>query len=1047
MKLLLLSIFLLSSFVTVHAKDSQSKQIPLNISHSIAQQKKKISGKIVDENGIPMSGVFVFVKESTNGTTSNASGEYFLEISDKAKILVFSIVGMQTLEEKIGNRSTVNVTLKLAFQDLDEVMVIAYGTTTNEAFTGSAKMLNETKIRAVQNPDVTEVLQGNVSGVEISQSSGSPRESASIRIRGIGSINASSDPLIVVDGMPYGNSLNTINAIDIESVTVLKDAAATALYGSRAANGALLISTKKGKENKQRVEFSAQWGVSTRAIPDYETVNSKQYYELIWEGLFNAYSRNGEPNPAERASEKIVSNLVYNPFSIAEPVGTDGKIKSDAMLLWDADWSGSIYNTGKKQEYGLVFSGGNEVNQYYMSLGFLDFDGILANSKYKRYTARVDNRRKVFDWLNIGMNLAGSTTNSNEPIGEVGFNSLNYQASSVAPIYPIYLRDNNGIIFNDASGNPLFDYGMNGDEDGRAARPYWASPGVNNLGSEQYDKNTEVNDQLSMRTFAEFGLLNDLTFKSSLSFDYSGIGNHRYLNPEYGIGAFTNGQSTKSEFRQKVWTINNLLNYNKTLDKNTFSVLVGHERYKLYSSFLTATKTNFDFANMYELAAGSVISDANSNEDNYRLESLFSRLNYDYDNRYYVSASYRTDGSSRFSKDVRWGNFWSLGASWRISKEEFMENPQRWLSNLKIKASYGTVGNDNLGTYYAYQQLYSTGHNNLDKTGVQISRLGTPDLTWEVSKASNVGFEMGLFDRMNMEVEFFKRKVEDLLFARPLPLSAGITSVDENVGDMQNTGVEFNLFINAVKKNHFFWNIELNATHYKNKITRLVQDEIVVGKFIYKEGNSANDFYLKEWAGVDPENGDPLFYTESKDFDNRGTTNNWFSAPKFNQGTSLPKLFGGFTNTFNYKGIELQVLFNYKIGGTIYDNAYQLITQSGYYGGLNIHSDVLNRWTPTNKNTDIPSMNIFNYNGNITSSRYIMDASYIRLRNLSLSYNLPDKICNKVKMENCKISVIGQNLLTFSHSKGYDPEAGFTNEVNYNYPQLKVISLGLNITL
>lgn len=1034
-------------FLSAGANSSISANRPFNNKQNSVQQKKVISGKIADDKGIPLAGVSVAVKGSTIGTISNGNGDYSLEVPENAGALVFSFIGMKTLEEKIGSNSVLNVVLNPVLQNVDEVMIVAYGTVKKETFTGSAKMLNETKIRTLQNPDLTESLQGNVSGVEISQSSGSPRASASIRIRGIGSINASNNPLIVVDGMPYGNSLNTINAIDIESVSILKDAAATALYGSRAANGAVLITTKKGNGQKPKVEFIAQWGINSRAIPNYETVNTPAYFELMWEGLFNAYSGAGMPNPADLASKNIVGNLIYNPYSINEPVGTDGKIKPDAKLLWDGDWADAIYKTGKRQEYGLVFSGGDVDNQYYMSLGFLENDGILVNSKYKRYTARLDNQRKVLDWLKIGMNLAGSTTNSNEPIGETGSASLNYQATSIAPVYPIYLREINGNIINDASGNPLFDYGMNGDEDGRAQRPYWANPGVNFLGSEQYDKNTLINDQLSVRTTSEIAFTNELSLKTSLSFDYSQLANHRFLNSEFGNAAITNGSGTRSESKQKVWTVNNILNYSKSIGNHSFSGLAGHERYKMNSSFLTAGKTNFDFVNMNELAAGSVITNANSFEDNYTLESFLSRVNYDFDNRYYFSASYRTDGSSRFHKNVRWGNFWSLGTSWRMSEEKFMEGTNNWLTNLKLKASYGTVGNDNLGTYYAYQQLYSTGHNNLDQTGVQISRLGTPALTWEVNKTSNFGVEMEIFNRLNVEVELFRRKVEDMLFARPLPLSAGITAVDENIGDMQNTGIEFSVFANVVQTNNFSWNFELNATHYKNKITKLMQDEIIAGKFQYKEGNSAYDFYLKEWAGVNPENGDPLFYTDSKEVENRGTTNNWFLAPKFNLGTALPDLFGGFTNTFNYKGMELQLLFNYKKGGSLYDNAYQLITQSGIYNGLNIHKDVLDRWTPENTDSQIPSMNSFNYHGNITSSRYIMDASYLRLRNLSLSYYLPDNVVAKMKMENCKITVTGQNLLTLSNSKGYDPEAGFNNEVMFNYPQLKVISLGLNITL
>lgn len=1011
------------------------------------QQKNTITGKVSDEKGNAIAGASVFVKGTSAGVISGIDGTFSLELPEGTTSFTVSFLGMGAADVVLNGQRNFIVTLYPLPGHLNEIMVVAYGTTTRESFAGSAGTVNQKQISAIQNPDVAESLQGNISGVEISQSSGSPRSSASIRIRGVGSINASSSPLIVVDGMPYGNSLNTLNSQDIETISVLKDAAATALYGSRAANGAILITTKKGKANRQNVEFAAKWGVSSRAVYGYETVNTPQYMELMWEGLYNGYASRGMQNPDQLASKNLVGTLLYNPYSVAEPVGADGKISQNARLLWDSNWADAIYNTGKNQEYGLVLSGGDESNLYYLSLGYLDFDGILLNSAFKRYSARLNNQRKMTDWLTVGMNFSGSSTNSSEPVGETGSNSLNYQASAIAPVYPIYLHNNNGNIINDSAGNPLYDFGMNGDQDGRPARPYWANPGVNFLGSEKYDKNSVVNDQLSMRTFAEFQITKELSLKSNLYFDYAQTASHQFLNALYGAGSLTKGRSTKTEAKQKVWTVNNILNYRKTFEKHSVSVLAGHERYKLHSEVLSATKTNFNFENMDELAAGSVISAANSTEDNYALESFLSGLNYDFASRYYFSASYRTDGSSRFHKDVRWGSFWSVGTAWRISEEDFMKTTETWLTNLKIKASYGTVGNDNLGTYYAYQQLYATGHNNLDQTGVQISRLGTPELTWEVSKTSNMGVDLGVLQRINLEFEVFKRKVTDMLFARPLPLSAGVTSVDENIGDMQNTGFETTLFLNPVNKNGFVWNVGVNATHYKNKITKLMQNEIIVGKFQYKEGGSVYDFYLKEWAGVKSENGDPLYYVDPAGTENRKTINNWFSAPKHNVGTALPDLFGGINNELRYKQFEFQMLWNYKIGGGIYDNAYQLLMQSGAYSGLNIHRNVLDRWTPENKTSQIPAMNSFNYNGNITSSRFIMDASYIRLRNVNLSYNLPSKWCGKANLNSCKLTLSGQNLLTFSHSTGYDPEAGFTNENNFNYPQMKVFSLGVNVTL
>lgn len=1008
-----------------------------------------ISGIVKDADGRPFPFVTIYFKENLQvGTTSKDDGTYQLIRPDESlKTIVFSFVGMKTVEMPVGSSNVIDVDMEADFFEMDEVLVIAYGTTKKESFTGAASSLSETKITQTQSPNASQALQGNVSGVEISQTSGSYNSATSIRIRGIGSINASSEPLIVVDGVPYGNNLNTINTQDIETMTVLKDAAAAAIYGSRAANGAIIITTKRGSEGKSRIEFTANFGFTSKAIKNYETVGAGDYYELMWEGLRNAYASAGESNPEELASANLGTSLVYNPFSLNQPVGLDGKIKSDAQLLWQTDWAKEVYQTGNNQEYGLSYSGGDENESYYMSLGYSNYEGILTSSDYERFTARIDWQKELTSWLKTGVNMSGSNSKNNEPIGQEGFyNSLNYMAIGMSAIYPVYLRDAQGNFILDESGGNIYDYGVNGDADGRPQRPYWAMPGLNYLGSELYDKNTSAVNQASLRTFLEFKFTEGLKFRTSLSYDLNYISNHIYLNPVYGQGAITNGFATRSENNTNVFNFNNILTYDKVFNKHTLGVLAGQESYSWNNTYLTATKTNFDFENMYELAAGSIVQDANSWEDNYRIASFFTRVNYDYASRYYLSMSYRTDGSSRFHPDSRWGNFWSIGGSWRIIEEEFLKSQQDWLSNLRLRLSYGTLGNDRLGTYYAYQQLYSTGHNNLDQPGVQVSRLGTPDLTWEVSKTTNLGIDFGLFNVLEIELDFFQRKVNDMLFARPLPLSAGIASIDENIGDMQNTGIEFSIFAKAIDNKNFKWFIEFNGTHYKNKITRMVQDEILAGFYKYEVGGSAYDFNIKEWAGVDSENGDPLYYINAGDSE-RETTNSWFSANKTTMGTALPKLYGGFTNTFLFKGIEFSFLFTYKWGGQVYDKGYQFISHSGAYAGLNLSEDVLDRWTPDNPNADIPSMDSYDYNGNITSSRFLFDASYIRLRNLSLAYNLPLKWCAKMHLTNLRVNVIGQNLLTFSHSKGFDPEVGFGSVADFNYPQLKVITIGINATL
>lgn len=1009
----------------------------------IRQETVKFSGHVKDMSGKPLFYINVQIEGTTMGTNTDDKG-YFEIVAPRGdyKNLIVSCVGFTTRVIPIGNQTEFEVILEESITELQDIMVVAYGTTRKESFTGSAETLNKLQISTNQSSSFIEALQGNVSGAEVIQSAGEPGASPTIRIRGIGSINASSEPLIVVNGVPYNGQLNSINPQDIESMSILKDAAATALYGSRAANGVIMITTKKGKEGKPEISFTIKNGVNSRAMPGYNTVNSTDYYRLQWEALYNDYVNYGTENPGAMASQNVVPSLVYNPFNIDEPIDHNGDVKPEAVLMWDTDWKNEIFHVGKHNDYSISASGGNENSKTYLSLGYLNQDGIMTNSNFKRYSANLDNQTKINSWLNVGLNLLGSVSTNDQPAG-----ALTQQSSFFAPIYPVYLRDKDGNIIRDSEGEPIFDFGLDGDEDGRPQRPYWGSPGENVLGAQKYDLNLQKSNQASVRTFSEITPLSGLSLRSSLSYDFNGYGLLNYLNPKYGEGTAYKGQSTRTGTNNYTISFSNILIYDKTFNKHSLNVIAGHERYMQKIDFYTATKRGFDFESMKELAGGALITNANSYEDNYRIESYMSRLNYDFANRYYLSLSYRTDGSSRFHEDVRWGQFWSVGASWRISEEEFMSGTASWIDNLKLKASYGELGNDNIGKYYAYQQLYSTGHNNLGKTGVQISRLGTPLLTWEVSKTTNVGLEASFLNRFKFEFEVFNRVVSNMLFARPLPPSSGVKTVDDNIGDMKNTGWELNLTAIPLQSHDFTWTIDLNTSHYKNKITSLVQEEIRVGYYMYRVGGSVYDFSLKEWAGVDHETGDPLYYTDPQDVPDRQTTNSWFMAKYYNHGSALPKLFGGITNAFKYKGFELSCLLYYKLGGKLFDEGYQWITHSGLYGGINLHKDVLNRWTPENKTSDIPRMDAGNYHGNITSSRYLFDASYLRIRNLTIGYYLPDEIAQRINTRNVYLYLTGQNLFTMSKTKGIDPEASADNISAFNYPSMRTISVGLNFSL
>ena len=1039
--------------------------------NAIAQMQ--ITGTVTNvEDGSPIPGVSVVVKgNSSIGVSTDIDGKYTLTVPKSAVSLVFTSVGMKTVEEDINNRTIVDIKMKPDVLGLDEVVVVAYGTTKKSSFTGSAATVKTEKIKKIATTSVISALQGNAAGVQVISSSGQPGVSPVIRIRGVGSINASSAPLYVVDGVPYGGDINSINPSDIESMTVLKDANATALFGSRGANGVIMITTKRGLKGKARINFKASYGVASKAVKDYETIGARDYYKLIWTALRNKAIN--DPNhigsPEEYATNSIVNSLVYNPFSIDKPIGTDGEIKDGAKLLWDTDWFDEVIGTGHRQEYLLDLSGGDETTNYYMSLGYLSTEGIVPVSDFERFNARVNLDKKINKWLEVGINFSGSTSDQNYPISEGASYSNTIQfARKIAPIYPVYMRDAQGGFITDDKGNKIYDYGQDNDEDNRGARPADAYPNTNVLGGAKLDKRLYERDNVSLRTYGEVDIIDGLKFKTNFSYDYRIFNRHEYANPDYGYARSYGGFSYKERNKRESYTFNNILSYNKSFGEHSISALVGHEAYLYKYHYLYVGGSAFPFRGLDELAAAAANQGYNSYLNEYRVEGYLSRLEYNYGGRYYISGSYRRDGSSRFHKDYLWGNFWSVGGSWRISEEDFISLD--WLSNLKLKASYGTLGNDGIlysnGTqnYYAYQGLYSTGYDNLTDAGLLVSTLQNNKISWEVSKTFNVGLELGLFNRLNLEVEFFDRKVEDMLFYRPLPNSTGVDGIWENVADMRNVGVDGNVNAAIITNKDLKWSIDLNFTHYKNEITRMPETskKIIIGSKQLAEGVSLYEFFIPDYAGVDPNTGDPLWYKDVYKQDAGGDlvlddndepividkekTKVYSEASRYYVGSSLPDFYGGITNNFSYKGFDFSFLFFYSIGGKILDYDYLQLTHAGNRLGGAMSVDMLNAWSSENKDTDIPRLDVDLTTANSTSSRYLVDASYLRLRNVTLGYNLPKSLLHKIKLEQLRVFVSGDNLLTFFGKKGLDPEVNFGGTTNNRYPQLKTITFGVNVS-
>lgn len=1016
---------------------------------TLLAQEKSISGIVVSaEDGLPMTGVAIMDKVTNHGVTTDQDGKFTIQISPKSKSLSISYLGYKAVEVDIDGK-TMRIIMEPDLVALDEVMVVAYGTGKKSSFTGSATVVKSDALEKVKASNVTQALQGQSSGVQVINSTGEPGEDAKIMIRGIGSMNASSDPLIVVDGTAFDGYLNSINPADIESMTVLKDASATALYGSRAANGVVMITTKKGASEKGQVNFRSSWGWASLAVDLPRVLTPDEFSQLTWQALYNGYMDGGlsAADAAQTASANLVGQFGCNPYSVAMPVGLDGKMNPDAQLLYSGDWRGALMQSRLRQEYNLDISGKSQKADYYVSAGYLNDKGVFTISEFERFTTRASINYQATKWLKVGTNI--NLTHSVRDGASSDY--VVWLLRTMPSLYPIYEWDAAaGAYKRDDQGKLIYDYGD--------YRTGWS--GSNAVADNVYNKYPSMNDNVSNRTYFEVDFLPGLKWRTNFSFDYYVYSYDGYLNSDYGFGAGYGGEAGKERDRNFSYTVNNLLTYEHAFGDHTINLLAGQEAYYRQFKLLSASKRGLPFFGISEIGAASEMNAMNSYTDNYRLMSWLSRAEYDYDNRYYVSASFRTDGSSRFSPDNRWGKFWSLGASWRLSNEAFMAATNHWMENLKLKASYGAVGNDNLGTYYAYQGLYATGMNNYNQSGVMVSRLANAGLKWETNLQLNVGVDFTLFNRLNGSFEWFNRKSKDLLFTMPMAPSTGMSGIDRNVGDVKNVGVEFSIDYAVFNRKDFRWNLSLNGTHYKNTITKLPQKEINAGYFKWREGESRYNFWGVEYAGVNPETGNDLYWKKVYETDANGNkvlkervkTENYNEVTSDSQaqylGDALPKFFGGITNNFFYKGIDLSFMIYYSLGGKLYDTDYSQMMS--YRTGYSMHPDMLKSWTPDNPNASFPRISTAYANYlNAYTTKFLFNNSFARLRNVTLGYTLPKVWMERLSVGSLRLYVQGDNLLTWGSAarRGTDPEQSINGITANRFPTSKSVSFGLQLSL
>lgn len=1011
-------------------------------------QEVTVRGKVTS-NGEALPGVTVTVKGSRGGgKISSLDGSYAISVDAKGTLL-FSFVGYDTQEIPVRGRSQINVVMRERATDLDEVVIsVPYGVTKKSSFTGSAGVVEQKTIAASQVASVSKALQGSVAGLQSFSSSGQPGEDATILIRGVGSANASTTPLYVVDGVPYDGSLSSISSQDIEGITVLKDAAAAALYGSRAANGVIMITTKQGaKEAAPSIELTAKFGFSSRAVSDYKRLNTNDYFELQWEALRNGYLDQGtvetEAEANQMATEKLVAYLGINPYGSnnVNPVGTDGKLLPGLTPLWNDSWEDALTQDAHYTDLSARVSGGSKNTKYYFSLGYLDDQGAYIRSGFKRYTLRSNITSDLRKWLQVGLNISGTHSIQNYPKqDDTALSNVVLAARNLPSFYPVYERNlETGEYLYDESGKKIYDYG-----DYRTS----SYAGYNFAQSMYYDKHDIKRDAASIRGYLQVTPIEGLSYKMSLNIDYNSKFTHDYSNPTYGKKPLT-GSVSKYNYRTTGMTFNNVLNWEHSFDQvHNVHLMAGQEYYEYNTANFGGSRSGVVTDGYYEPDAASTLTGFSGNSDQYKLLSYFGSAEYNYAQRYFVSASVRSDGSSRFHPDNRWGTFWSVGGSWKINQEKFLEAASHsWLSNLSLRASYGAQGNDNVG-YYAYQALYTVG-SFLGESTLHASRLETPDLSWETNLNFNVGLDFGFFNhRLNGTIEYFERSSKDLLFSRDLIPSSGFSSIDANIGKVKNYGWEFTLNGTPVMTKDWNWRLSLNLTTYKNEIVDIPTPEMWSGTKKWVKGGSLYDFWMYEWAGVNPENGKPQWYYTDKDGSRKVTEDysSLTSSDKVKLGNALPKVSGGFQSDLSWKDLSLSVLFSYGIGGKIYNQ--DIITLKGLSGDADSWSaDMLKRWTKDNTQTDVPRLTTASSKYTAASSYWLVDRSYLRLKTMTLSYNLPKAWMNALTIKSANVFIQGENLLTFSKQQGLDPEQAMGGVTYFRYPAMKTFSFGINVKL
>lgn len=990
----------------------------------IAEQSP-VQGKITDQDGKVLAGVSVAVKGGKIATASDANGNYTIAAS-RGTILVFSFVGYERKEVEV-NGDILNVNMHSSLSNLEEVVVTGYGTFKKSDYTGSASTIRTERMSDVPAVDFSTMLQGNAPGVQVNSLSGQPGGSTDIRIRGMGSINAVNRPLFVIDGVPVMSGdisssssnnagldvMSTLSNADIEQITVIKDAAAASLYGSRAAGGVILITTKSGKAGKPVFSFKGDYGLSSQATDFREVMNGPQRREMLLEGL-----RNKARYIDKLTDETLIENFAQNNIDKYAPQPWSG---------W-TDWKKELFRRNSPfRNADLSASGGDSKVSYYTSLGYTNQTGLSYQSGFERLTGRLNVKYKMSDKLELGANILYS--NVNQDVNSEG-------GTYTSPIYSSRHKV--------TASEPVY------NEDGTFFLDFFSNGPRNPKASSLYNYRREKADRSFNTVFANYKFMDGLVFNTTFSLDHTTTRYNSWSDPRTSDGEKTNGSLSTSftDYNQMVWR--NSLTYTKTFaTKHHLDVLGGYEVNRYRRDGMDGAKDNFPSVEKIVLSNGSVLTDLSGSNTEWRLLSYLSRLNYNYDDKYFLGGSVRMDGSSRIHRSSRWGTFWSLSGAWKFTKENFMASLNDVLTDGKIRVSYGTNGTLP-SSYFTYMDLTGFGYPYGNNPGIRETQIGNPNLRWEKQNNLNIGLDVRLFDRLGLTLEWYRRQSSDLLNDMPTSLTTGFGSYLTNIGAIRNSGIEVDLNADILRDKAFKWNASLNFGMNKNKTIALADgsEELRDGTSIHRIGQPWYSYYLIEFAGINRETGVPQYYVnDPANLGSRDITEDYTKANRILYKSVDPKLIGGFTNTFLYKMFDLNFTWTYSLGGNSYDSGASKTELGGKTGYDNIPQYYERRWQKPGDETDIEMFMVGNtYDmSSVANTRRLHSTDHIRLKNMTFGISLPQQIARRLKVSNIRAYCSGVNLLTFAAYKNYDPEVPVNGTVYFESPKLKTVTFGLDV--